>query len=253
MEATPIDANARTALYFGYYALGEYIHLFMVAERIRHIEHSIADACRRSGRRREDVLLVAVTKTHAAPIINEALEHGITDIGENRVQEYLDKRVDLRPHRFHMIGHLQRNKVKYLIGDVRMIHSVDSLRLAREIDRRSHAADVRTDVLIEVNTSGEESKFGVAPNAVQDLAAEMLELPSLRLRGLMTIAAYVEDPEQVRPSFALLRSLREQLQTTHPEAEITELSMGMTNDYEIAIEEGATIIRVGSAIFGPRE
>ena len=225
----------------------------MVAERIRHIEQRIADACRRSGRRREDVLLVAVTKTQTAAVINEALEHGITDIGENRVQEYLDKREDLRAHRFHMIGHLQRNKVKYLIGDVQMIHSVDSPRLAMEINKRSQAADVRTEVLIEVNTSGEESKFGVAPNAVPDLAAEVLKLPLLRLRGLMTIAAYVEDPEQVRPSFAMLRTMRHELQTAHPDADITELSMGMTNDYEIAIEEGATIIRVGSAIFGPRE
>lgn len=225
----------------------------MVEERIRHIEHRIADACRRSGRRREDVLLVAVTKTHAAPMINEALEYGITDIGENRVQEYLDKREALQPHRFHMIGHLQRNKVKNLIGDVHMIHSVDSLRLAKEIDKRSEAADVHTDVLIEVNTSGEESKFGVAPNALPDLAAEMLRLPSLQLRGLMTIAAYVEDAEQVRPSFVLLRTLRDNMQAAHPESDITELSMGMTNDYEIAIEEGATIIRVGSAIFGPRE
>jgi pyridoxal phosphate enzyme (YggS family) len=225
----------------------------MVAEHIQHIETRIADACRRAGRTRDEVTLVAVTKTQPVDVINDAIRLGLTDIGENRVQEYLGKRDGLLPHRFHMIGHLQRNKVKYLIGDLEMIHSVDSADLAEELEKRSTAADLTTDVLIEVNTSGEDSKFGVSPGSVPILAETILSLPHVRLRGLMTVAEYVEDPEDVRPSFRLLRTLRDELQKRFPDGGIRELSMGMTNDFEIAIEEGATLIRIGSAIFGPRE
>ncbi|MBN1447527.1 MAG: YggS family pyridoxal phosphate-dependent enzyme [Bacteroidetes bacterium] len=225
----------------------------MVAEHIQHIETRITDACRRAGRIRDEITLVAVTKTQPVEVINEVLRLGVTDIGENRVQEYLGKRDDLLPHRFHMIGHLQRNKVKYLIGGLKMIHSVDSADLAEEIEKRSAAADLTTDVLIEVNTSGEDSKFGVAPETAQHLAEIIFSFPHVRLRGLMTVAEYVENPEDVRPGFRLLRTLRDELQKRFPDGGIRELSMGMTNDFEIAIEEGATLIRIGSAIFGPRE
>lgn len=209
-------------------------------------------ACERSGRAREDVTLVVVTKTQTAETINEALALGVTDIGENRVQEYLGKREELAPHRFHMIGHLQRNKVKHIIDAVSLIHSVDDEALAGEIERRAAAADRIVDVLLEVNSSGEESKFGVSPDAVPALAARVLELPHVRLRGLMTVAEYVEDPERLRPAFRRMRELRDELAARHPGAGIDALSMGMTNDFEIAIEEGATLIRLGSAIFGPR-
>jgi pyridoxal phosphate enzyme (YggS family) len=224
----------------------------MVAERIRHIEKRMADACVRAGRDPQEVKLVAVTKTQSPDIINEALHAGLTDIGENRVQEFLRKKDSLHPHRMHMIGHLQRNKVKYLVGDVVMIHSVDSVALAAEIGRRSQAAALTTDILLEVNTSGEESKFGFAPAALPDAAREILSMPHIRLRGLMTVAAFVEDPETVRPAFRQLRQLRDDLAAAHPDAVLTELSMGMTNDFEVAIEEGATLLRIGSAIFGPR-
>ncbi len=224
----------------------------MVAERIRHIEKRMADACVRAGRDPQDVALVAVTKTQSPETINEALRAGLTDIGENRVQELLGKKDDLQPHRMHMIGHLQRNKVKNLIGDVVMIHSVDSVALAAEIGRRSEAANCTTDILLEVNTSGEESKFGFAPDALQNAAQEIFRIPNVRLRGLMTVAAFVDDAETVRPAFRQLRQLRDELAAAYPDAPLTELSMGMTNDFEVAIEEGATLVRIGSAIFGPR-
>lgn len=224
----------------------------MIAERIRHIEKRMADACVRAGRDPHEVKLVAVTKTQSPEIINDALHAGLTDIGENRVQEFLRKKDSLQPHRMHMIGHLQRNKVKYLVRDVVMIHSVDSVTLAAEIGRRSQAAALTTDILLEVNTSGEESKFGFTPAALPDAAREILSIPHVRLRGLMTVAAFVEDPERVRPAFRLLRQMRDELAAAHPDAALAELSMGMTNDFEVAIEEGATLVRIGSAIFGPR-
>ena len=225
----------------------------MIAARIRHIEQRMADACVRAGRRPEDVRLVAVTKTQSPAIVNELLQAGVSDIGENRVQEYLQKKDALLPHRLHMIGHLQRNKVRSLIGGVTLIHSVDSISLAEEIHRRSDAAGLVTDILLEVNSSGEESKYGLRPDGVDAVAEATMDMTGVRLRGLMTVAEFVPDPERVRPSFVLLRTLRDGLATRFPDAGITELSMGMTNDFEVAIEEGATLVRVGSAIFGPRE
>lgn len=224
----------------------------MVIERIRHIEERIQHACVRSGRTREEVTLVVVTKTQDAERINEALAAGLPDIGENRVQEYLAKHDALQPHRFHMIGHLQRNKVRQIINDVFLIHSVDSIPLAEEIERLAAISGREVDVLLEVNSSGEESKFGVAPEDVPVLAEALLRLSHVRLRGLMTVAAFVEDAATLRPAFRRLRELRDELAARHPDAGIRELSMGMTNDFEIAIEEGATLIRLGSAIFGPR-
>ncbi|MCB2204411.1 YggS family pyridoxal phosphate-dependent enzyme [bacterium] len=225
----------------------------MVAERIRHIEKRMADACERAGRSLQEVTLVAVTKTQPPETVNELLQTGILEIGENRVQEYLRKKDALAPHHLHMIGHLQRNKVKYLVGEVAMIHSVDSVDLAKEIDRRSASAGCMTDILLEVNTSGEESKFGFTAETAFAAVNEILPLTSVRLRGLMTVAEFVDDPELVRPAFQRLRALRERIVQEYGNGDMVELSMGMTNDFEVAIEEGATIVRIGSAIFGPRE
>lgn len=195
---------------------------------------------------------MAVTKTQAVSVINDAIGLNLTDIGENRVQEYLAKRADLLPHRFHMIGHLQRNKVRQIIGLPVLIHSVDTLDLAAEINKRSQSLGIVTEVLLEVNTSGEISKEGVSPDNLEELAVAVRQLEAVRLRGLMTVAAF-EDAERLRPAFRLLSVLRSELQRSFHDAAISELSMGMTNDYQVAIEEGATIIRIGSAIFGPRQ
>jgi PLP dependent protein len=224
----------------------------MLAERLRNIEQRILGACERSGRPRSGITLVAVTKTLSADVVNEALSLGLRDIGENRVQEYLAKRDRLQEHRFHMIGHLQRNKVRQIIDGTALVHSVDSRSLAGEIERLAAVRGITVDVLIEVNSSGEDSKFGVRPEQVAELSAQILQLRHVRLRGLMTVAEYVEDAEAIRPAFRMMRELRDELAIRFSTEEIRELSMGMTNDFEIAIEEGATLIRLGSAIFGPR-
>lgn len=246
MAATPGSA------FLGNQKAGEYIQLLMLAANIRHIEKRVSSACERSGRSRDDVTLVAVTKTQPAALVNEALAAGLPDIGENRVQEYLSKRDELLPHRFHMIGHLQRNKVRQIIDFASLIHSVDSIALAEEIERLAGSRGSTVNVLIEVNSSGEASKFGVAPDEVPLLAGQMLQLPHVRLRGLMTVAEFVEDAAALRPAFRMMRELRDELAQRYDSTDIRELSMGMTNDFEIAIEEGATLIRLGSAIFGHR-
>jgi len=223
----------------------------MLTERIADIEQRIQEACARAGRQRSEVTLVAVTKTQPCDAVNEVIRLGLADIGENRVQEYLGKQEALLPHRFHMIGHLQRNKVRQIIGRISLLHSVDSIDLASEVSKRSLQHGVRTDVLVEVNTSGEASKEGVAPSDLPRLAAEIMPLPGIRFRGLMTVAAF-DEAERVRPGFRLLRLLLASLRQEFNDDAIRELSMGMTNDFEVAIEEGATLVRIGSAIFGPR-
>lgn len=225
----------------------------MAAVHAEELELRISEACRRAGRPREGVTLVAVTKTLPPEVVNAALAAGIADIGENRVQEYLGKRPMLGPHRFHMIGHLQRNKVRQIVGMCALIHSVDSAELADEIDRRSADRGLVTPVLVEVNTSGEASKHGIEPDAAAALVAHIAGCAHLELRGLMTVAAFLDDLEQVRPMFRMLRTLRDRLQAAHPAMRLTELSMGMSHDYEVAIEEGATLIRVGTALFGARD
>jgi PLP dependent protein len=247
-----LSATAAENRILGIEARGEYIHSLMLAERIRHIEQRIQDACRRSGRAREEITLVAVTKMHPFDAINEAIAAGLQDIGENRVQEYLAKQPHLQPHRFHMIGHLQRNKVRHILPHAAMIHSVDSMALADEIQRRSPDGNARHDVLIEINSSAEDSKFGVTAEELPFLAEHIMSLPALRLRGLMTVAAFVDEAETLRPVFRRMRLLRDGLAQRYQNEAVRELSMGMTNDFEVAIEEGATLIRIGSAIFGPR-
>jgi len=210
----------------------------------------MAAACQRAGRRVDEVLLVAVTKTVGAEIIRELAALGVTDIGESRVQDAEHKRDALGGKlglRWHLIGHLQTNKVRLALHVFDRIHSVDSQHLAAEIDRRAEAG-LTIPVLIEVNTSGEETKFGVAPDAVLALIESLRPLAHVRVEGLMTMAPFAEDREAARPFFARLRDLAEKARaaTSLP---LPHLSMGMTQDFEVAIEEGATMVRVGTALF----
>ena len=226
-----------------------------IAENIQQIQDEKAEAAVRSGRNSEDVLLCAVTKTRSTEEINEAIRAGITDIGENKVQEILDKYDKVLPVNWHMIGHLQTNKVKYIIDKVSLIHSVDSMRLAEEIDRRAEQHGKTMDILVQVNAAQDEAKFGVGADAAEALVAEILSrCESVRIRGLMTVAPYAEDPEEVRPYFREMRRLYDRISSEidHPRLDFKYLSMGMSNDRVVAVEEGATIIRVGTAIFGAR-
>jgi pyridoxal phosphate enzyme (YggS family) len=243
---------APATLFVAFQAGSCYFYTFMVKERLHLVEERIKQACSRAGRSPQDVHIVAVTKTLPPRIINPAIEAGLTNIGENRVQEYLGKREALRPHYFHMIGALQRNKVRQIIDVVSLIHSLDSVSLAEEIGRRAGALHKTVDVLIEINTSGEATKHGLQPREAETLMKSFLAIPRIRVCGLMTVAEYVENPEDVRASFVLLRTLRDELRRRYPEAPLAELSMGMTNDYEVAVEEGATIVRLGTALFGSR-
>lgn len=225
-----------------------------IAENIKMIEDEKAEAALRSGRRPEDVLLCAVTKNHTAEEMNEAIDAGVTDIGENRVQEILEKYDNVKEVNWHMIGHLQTNKVKYIIDKVCMIHSVESMRLAEEIDRRAAQHGITMDILVEVNAAGDEAKFGVDVDSASALVNEILEkCPNVRVRGLMTIAPYAEDPEDVRPYFREMKQLYDKLGSIkHDRLDFKYLSMGMSNDRVVAVEEGSTVIRVGTAIFGAR-
>ena len=226
-----------------------------IAENIEEIQREKAQAAQRCGRNPEDILLIAVTKTRSAEEINEAVRAGITDIGENKVQEILDKYDKVLPVNWHMIGHLQTNKVKYIIDKVSLIHSVDSFRLAEEIDRRAAQHGRTMDILVQVNAAGDETKFGVEPDDAESLISEILEsCENVRIRGLMTVAPYAENPEEVRPHFRRMRSLYDRIaaEIRHPRLDFQYLSMGMSNDRIIAVEEGSTAIRVGTAIFGAR-
>ncbi len=219
---------------------------------LREVQDRIAAAAARSGRAADAVRLVAVTKTAPVDAIRTLLGAGQTDIGENRAQQLRDRSRELEGAavRWHMIGRLQRNKVKYVVPTCTMIHSVDSARLADEIEKRAARARTTATCLLEVNVAGETQKGGVGPDEATALAAHIAALPHVRLAGLMTMAPFVDDPETVRPVFARLRELLARL---NREADLprtpAELSMGMTQDFEVAVEEGATIVRVGSALF----
>ena len=226
--------------------------MLMVTDRIARVQERIFRSCQKSGRTPDSVRLVAVTKTLAPDTVNEAIAAGLDAIGENRVQEYLRKRPFLLPHEFHLIGHLQRNKVKAILPFCDWIHSVDSAALAEEMQRQAAVLGRTFRVLIEVNVSGEDSKNGIDAADLPLLAEAVTGLPNLSLRGLMTVAEFTEDAEAVRPSFRRLRELREQLQARYPDAHCDQLSMGMTHDFDVAIEEGATMIRLGTAVFGQR-
>lgn len=227
-----------------------------IGERYAEIKRRADEAALRSGRTPADVRLIAVTKTHPASEINEAIDAGATDIGENRVQELLEKYEDVKPVRWHLIGHLQTNKVKQVVGKVVMIHSVDSLKLAHEIDKRSAAAGIVTDILIEINSAMEETKSGIAASDLKQLVTKITEeCSNVRVCGLMCIPPIAAEPEDSRPYFREAAELFKEMKGWELPAERfapAELSMGMSGDFEVAIEEGATIVRVGSSIFGPR-
>ena len=203
---------------------------------------------------KDGVLLVAVTKTHTAMEINEAIDAGVTDIGENKVQEILDKYDKVKHVRWHMIGHLQTNKVKYIIDKVSLIHSVDSMKLAQEIQKQAQRHGITMDILIQVNAAGEESKFGIEPGSVKELIMEILDnCPNVNVKGLMFVAPFAEDPEEVRGYFAQVAAMyNEYSKISHQRLDFRYLSMGMSHDYLTAMEEGANLVRVGSAIFGSR-
>ncbi len=226
-----------------------------IRENVREVRERMAGAAERALRDPEEIALVAVTKTVEPPLIVEAIEAGVTCIGENRVQEAERKfGDDLPPVERHLVGHLQTNKVKKALELFDMIQSVDSLRLAREISTRCEVRGTTIDVLVEVNTSGEDTKYGLPPEEVLAAVEEMADLRGLAVRGLMTIGAFLPDPEDVRPCFRQLRGIRNEIEErVVPGVSMEHLSMGMTNDFEVAIEEGATIVRVGRAIFGERD
>ena len=226
----------------------------MLKDALIEVENNILDACERSGRNPEEVTLIAVSKTKPVEMLQEVYNEGIRDFGENYVQELADK-IEIMPKdiRWHMIGHLQRNKVKYLVGKVACIHSVDSLRLAEVINERSIKLGVVTEIMAEVNIAGEESKFGFTRDEVFDFAEKVSTMEGVKLVGLMTSAPYVNDPEENRQYFREMKSLSVDINEKNiNNINITELSMGMTIDYIVAVEEGATHVRVGTAIFGAR-
>ena len=227
-----------------------------VRENYLEVLNKKNQAALRAGRNPEDITLMAVTKLHTVDEINEAIDAGATDIGENKVQELLSKYEDVKPVRWHLIGHLQTNKVKQIIDKVVMIHSVDSLHLAEEINKRAGNAGLVMDILIEINVGEEATKTGIQAEELMDLAKKITDTcENVRLRGVMCIPPYGEDPEVSRKYFRETRELFEKLQQLGlPEdrALIDTLSMGMSGDYETAVEEGSTIVRVGSAIFGKR-
>lgn len=227
----------------------------MVRENLETVESIIKASCEKAGRSRDEVALIAVSKTKPLPLLREAYEAGARDFGENKVQDLLDRIPEMPSDvRWHMIGHLQRNKVKYIVGKVAMIHSVDSLRLAEEISREAVKQGVEVDVLIEVNVAGEESKFGVAPEEAPLLAEEISKMPAIHVRGLMTIAPFTEDAEENREFFRKLKQLSVDIESKNIDnVYMSALSMGMTGDYPVAIEEGATYVRVGTGIFGARQ
>ena len=221
-------------------------------EKVRQQIRQSAEGC---GRSQDDVLLVAVSKTRTPEEINIAIEAGVTDIGENKVQEIMDKYDDIKPVRWHMIGHLQTNKVKYSIDKVSMIHSVDSYKLAAEINKRSAACGITMDILLQVNSAQEESKFGISTEETEGLIMQILDsCENIRIRGLMCIAPYADDPEDIKKYFDSVKEQYDQFSTIdHPNLDFRYLSMGMSHDFPVAIEAGSNLVRVGSAIFGERD
>jgi hypothetical protein len=226
----------------------------VVREQYLEVEERVQQACLRAGRRREEVTLIAVSKTKPLPMLLDAYEAGARDFGENKVQEILEKFPNMpRDARFHMIGHLQRNKVRQIIGKTVLIHSVDSLRLARQIEEESARAGLITPVLLEINVAREESKFGFFVEEVEKALEEIAVFPHMTVKGFMTIPPFVENPEQNRKVFQDLFQLSVDITRKNIDnMSMDVLSMGMSGDYEVAIEEGATIVRVGTSIFGHR-
>ena len=226
----------------------------MLKDQLQEVEKRIQAACDRAGRKREEVTLIAVSKTKPVETLQEAYDLGVRIFGENKVQELTAKYEALpKDIHWHMIGHLQTNKVKYIIDKAELIPSVDSLKLAETIEKEAAKHDLIADILVEVNVAEEESKFGMKMEEVIPFVEKVSAFPHVRVRGLMTIAPFVEDPEENRSIFADLHKLYIDIKKkNHDNDTVSVLSMGMTNDYEVAIEEGATMVRVGTGIFGAR-
>lgn len=226
----------------------------MLCENLKKVEDNVDAACRKAGRSRDEVTLIAVSKTKPVEMLSTIYNQGIRDFGENKVQEMCDKMEQLPSDiRWHMIGHLQTNKVKYIVGHTTLIHSVDSLHLAKEIERQAEKKDVTVDILVEVNIAEEESKFGIHKEETYELVRQIAALPHVHICGLMTIAPYVENPEGNRMYFRGIRQLSVDIAEQNIDnVDMDVLSMGMTGDYMVAIEEGATMVRVGTGIFGER-
>jgi len=227
----------------------------MMKEKLENVEERIRAACERAGRNRSEGTLIAVSKTKPVETLREAYGLGVRVFGENKVQELVDKYGALPEDiHWHMIGHLQRNKVKYIIDKAELIHSVDSLRLAETIEKEAEKHNITANILIEVNVAREESKFGVMPEELDEIVEKIAGFNHLNVKGLMTIAPYVENPEENRAVFARLRKLSVDIASKNVDnMNMSILSMGMTNDYEVAVEEGATMVRVGTGIFGERD
>lgn len=226
----------------------------MIQENIKLVEENIKKACEKVGRDVNEVTLIAVSKTKPYTAIEEALPTGVKDYGENKVQELCDK-YEILPKdiKWHMIGHLQRNKVKYLVGKASLIHSVDSIRLAEQIEKEYAKSDEIANILIEVNMAQEESKFGITSEETEQLVREIAKFPHIRIKGLMTIAPYTDNPESNRVYFRNMKKLSVDIENKNIDnVSMSVLSMGMTGDYQVAVEEGATLVRVGTGIFGER-
>lgn len=225
-----------------------------IEENLREVERRITVAAEKSGRRRGDITLIAVTKTHPAEMMNEAIKCGMTDIGENKPQEVRDKFADVLPVKWHLIGHLQTNKVKYVIDKVSLIHSVDSIRLMDEIERQAEKHNLTMDILIQVNISGEATKSGVSKDEVEELLVYAGKLSHVKVRGLMTVAPKTDNSVTNILHFDNIRQLFVDIQQkTYDNVSMDYLSMGMSGDYETAIEHGSNMVRIGSAIFGQRD
>jgi pyridoxal phosphate enzyme (YggS family) len=222
------------------------------SENLQRVRERVSRAADRAGRSEPDITLVAVAKTFGPEAVEEAIRSGVTDIGENRVQEFLAKadRVTLEC-RWHLVGHLQTNKVNKAIGRFALIQSVDSIKLAERLSRAGEERGITTDILVEVNTSGEEAKYGFIPEETAEACERIAQLPSVTLRGLMTVGPWVEDVGRIASAFAALRGLKDDLERTGFQG-IEHLSMGMTDDFEIAIAEGSTMVRLGRILFGER-
>ncbi len=226
----------------------------MLKENLSVVEENIKKACEKAGRDRNEVTLIAVSKTKPVEMLKEVYDTGIRNFGENKVQEMCEK-MDVLPEdiKWHMIGHLQRNKVKYIAGRTELIHSVDTYRLAEEINIQAKKKNIIIPILVEVNIAGEESKFGTSAEDAMLLVEDISKLENVRIKGLMTIAPYVEDAEENRPYFRKIKQLAVDIANKNIDNVSMEiLSMGMTGDYMVAIEEGSTMVRVGTGIFGAR-
>ena len=227
----------------------------MLAENLQEVERNIQEACKKANRSRDEVTLIAVSKTKPISMLKEIYDLGVRNFGENKVQELCEKHPQMHEDlNWHLIGHLQRNKVKNIIDKATLIHSVDSIRLAETIEKEAAKKDLIVDILMEVNVAEEESKFGLKVEEVIPAIETIATFPHIRIRGLMTIAPFVENPEENRSIFARLQKLSVDIRSKNIDnVNVDILSMGMSNDYQVAIEEGATMVRVGTGIFGARE